>query len=71
MRFSSRKLLLAVALVALATWLLVLKAIDQATWLDIVRLALGGYFTANVAQKGVEAVQAYLERKAAPATTPP
>jgi uncharacterized protein YdbL (DUF1318 family) len=54
MRYTSRKLLLAVALVALATWLLLAHAIDQAMWWNVVQLALGGYLAANVGQKAAE-----------------
>lgn len=56
MRYTSRKLVLAALLVALATWLLVGSDIDQAMWWNVVQLALGGYFAANVGQKAVEVI---------------
>jgi hypothetical protein len=78
MRYTSRKLLVAIALVALVTWLLMGHVISEAAWLELVKLALGGYLAANVGQKGVEAiaesVTAWLEAKTAaakPATPAP
>lgn len=63
MRYTSRKMLLAVALVALVTWLLVAHVISEASWLELVKLVATGYLTANVAQKGVEAISAALGKK--------
>lgn len=55
MRYTSRKLIVAIALVALVTWLLLIKAISEAAWLELVKLSLGGYLAANIGQKAVEA----------------
>lgn len=67
-KWNSRKLLGAVALAALATWLLQAKVIDQAAWLSLMQLALGGYLGANVGQKAIEIlaapVRAWLEAAA-------
>lgn len=69
MRYTSRKLLIAIAVVALITWLLTGKVITETTWLELMKLALGGYLTANVGQKAVEAIAAKLAPKAPAATT--
>lgn len=53
-KFASRKLLIATAVVALVTLLLLAKAVSEAVWVDMVKLAVGGYLAANVGQKGLE-----------------
>jgi hypothetical protein len=63
MRYTSRKLIVAIATVALATWLLLDADIAEAMWWNVVQLALGGYFAANVGQKLVDAVTTAVQAK--------
>lgn len=63
--FKSRKFSIAVLLVLVATALLALSLISQATWLDVMRLVGGGYFAANVGQKAIEQAGAALQAKLA------
>lgn len=69
MRYTSRKLVVAVGLVALATWLLLSHSIDQAMWWNVVQLALGGYLVANVGQKAVEAIAGAVKARLTAAPT--
>jgi hypothetical protein len=66
MRYTSRKLMVAVALVVLATWMRYASLLSEAGWLDLVKLALGGYFAANVGQKAIEQIAQAVQAKLAP-----
>ncbi|MCB8748365.1 hypothetical protein LHU53_15800 [Rhodoferax sp. U2-2l] len=50
-RLTSRKFLLALAVLLVASLFLALKLIEPLLWRDVVITLMGGYFTSNVAQK--------------------
>ena len=52
-KFKSRKFLLVMATVASATWLVAAGHISDGVYSAVVIAAVGGYLTANVAQKAV------------------
>jgi hypothetical protein len=51
-RFRTRKFTLAVLLILLATFLLVTDFIESTIWQNVIMFVGGGYFFANVFQKG-------------------
>lgn len=65
-RWTSRKVLVALLLVALASWMRWAALLSEDGWIQVVRLSIGGYFIANVGQKAVEAVAGFLAAKDQP-----
>lgn len=69
-RWTSRKLWVALLLVALATWMRWMQLLTESNWMEAVRLSIGGYFAANVGQQAVAAIAPLLSKDKTAPTAP-
>lgn len=56
--YKSRKFLLTVGCIAIATGLLLYQSIDGGQWVDVVKLVMGLYMAGNVSEKVAEKMKA-------------
>lgn len=55
-RYTSRKLLFCLAVVAAATWLLHQHLIGEASWVSVAATCVTAYVLGNLGQKGIDAI---------------